>query len=162
MHYGKRGTLAEKRVDPKETARLLKLLHIRMAEMIDSSMKDFGLTASQCNVLGYILEHGDKKTNATDIHQQIHLSKASISVTIKKLRQKGFLEIRENPQDDRQKQIVITEKAQMVRDGILNRFGELQARIYCGISDDELCLMTALLIKMLSNLSEDRKENKTW
>lgn len=162
MEYRKRETAAGTWTDPGETARLLKILHIRMEEMIDSSMKEYELTASQCNVLGYILEHEDKKPNATDIHRQIHLSKASISVTIKKLRQKGFLEIRDNPQDDRQKQIVITEKADHAWIGIQNRFSELQTRIYRGISDEELRQMTVLLTKMLGNLREDREENEIW
>lgn len=61
MEYRKRGTAAGTWTDPGETARLLKILHIRMEEMIDSSMKEYELTASQCNVLGYILEHEDKK-----------------------------------------------------------------------------------------------------
>lgn len=139
--------------------RLIKILNIRMEEMIDTSMEDCGLTAAQSNVLGFIMDNELDRPNSTDLHRRMHLSKASISVTLKKLREKGFLELRVNPQDDRQKQIAVTEKAWKMKDGIDARFTSLHGCIYRGISGEELVLVTAVLRKMLDNLKEE--ENKT-
>lgn len=143
--------------EQKETLRLLKILQIRMEELMDSSMKDYGLTAAQSNVLEYILDHEKSNPNATGIHQELHLSRSSISVMIKKLREKGLLEIRENPGDDRQKQIIITDKARKISTHMEGRFLSIQNKIYQGITDKELLEAADVLKKMFNNLSRQQK-----
>ena len=142
--------------------RLLKIIHIQMEEHANTMMEKYDLTAAQGDVLGYILEHEKIEINSTMIHQQLHLSRATISVLLKKLRAKGFLEFRDNPKDDRQKQIVLTAKAKCVQQELEKNLRKIQSCLFEEISEEEVEIMTDILKRMLTNLKKnDGKENVT-
>ena len=55
------------------------------------------ITGIQVYFLVYILRHHPKGTYITELCHEIGISKATLSVLVKKLREKGYLCFRENP-----------------------------------------------------------------
>ncbi|MSS64158.1 MarR family winged helix-turn-helix transcriptional regulator [Velocimicrobium porci] len=151
-----------KATETNDVMRLLKIIHIQIEECVNTLMEQYELTAAQGDILGYILENGNSKMNSTVIHKQLHLSRATVSALIKKLRVKGFLEFEGNPNDDRQKQIIVTEKARQVEQELEYNFRKMQESLFQNISQQEIEVMDDVLKRMFENLQrKTRKENAT-
>lgn len=137
---------------------LLKILHIQIEERANTVVEQYNLTAAQSDILGYILENRNSRPNSTTIHKQLHLSRATVSALVKKLRAKGFLEFEENPSDDRQKQIIVTEKAKQVEKALECKFEKMQESLFWNISKQEIESMENILERMLENLQRKNGE----
>ena len=89
--------------------RNMKKIHIALEAHLNARMAGEDLTAAQANVLFFILAHAG--VHSTCIHQQLGISRGTVSGLIKKLREKGFLTLRTAPEDERQKLIEPTDRA---------------------------------------------------
>lgn len=121
-------------------------------------MQAMDLSPTQGIVLQYLLEHRNQKVYGVELHESLGLSKSSVSATLKALRQKGYLRMREDPKDDRKKQILLTEQAdragQLLRECLLSQ----QARLCGGIPEQRLAELAADLSRMLRNVKQEMEQ----
>ena len=106
-------------------------------------------------MLQYLLGHRNRKVYGVELHETLGLSKSSVSATLKALRQKGYLRMREDPKDDRKKQILLTEQAD--RAGLLLQECLLsqQERLCGGIPEQRLAELAEDLDRMLRNVKQE-------
>lgn len=117
------------------------------------------LTASQGFLLVYIWNYHRQGTFVTDLHRELGLSKATISVLTKKLRAKGYLSVAETAEDDRQKKLVMTEKLRGMGLALTQRIGQANRRIYGDMSRAERETLQGLLCRlMIGAKNESDKE----
>ena len=64
-------------------------------------MEALDLSPTQGIVLQYLLGHREREIYGVELHETLGLSKSSVSATLKALRQKGYLRMREDPKDNR-------------------------------------------------------------
>lgn len=145
-----------------EVVHLLKVIHIRIEELLNSLTEQYDLTAAQCDVLGFILAHEEEGINSTMLCQQMYMSKANISVLLKKLRQKNYLQFKINPKDDRQKQIVVTEKTKELEKILRANFYQMEKHLFENISDEELNFTNEIMKKLLFNLQKEHGRSSVW
>ena len=89
----------------------LKQLHISLEQYGRLQMKEMELSPTQGIVLQYLLSAGQEPIYAVDLHEALGVSKSTISATLTALREKGYVQLEGNPEDDRKKQILLTDKA---------------------------------------------------
>ena len=87
----------------------LKQLHLSLEQYGKIQLQDMDLSPTQGILLHYLLTHKGQDIYGVDLHTTLGISKSSVSSTLKALKQKGYLRMKENPLDDRKKQIVLTE-----------------------------------------------------
>lgn len=118
-------------------------------------MEALDLSPTQGIVLQYLLGHRNRKVYGVELHETLGLSKSSVSATLKALRQKGYLRMREDPKDDRKKQILLTEQAN--RAGLLLQECLLsqQERLCNGIPEQRLAELAEDLDRMLRNVKQE-------
>lgn len=117
------------------------------------------LTTSQGFLLVYIWNYHRQGTFVTDLHRELGLSKATISVLTKKLRAKGYLSVAETAEDDRQKKLVMTEKLRGMGLALTERMGQANRRIYGDMSREEREILQGLLCRlMIGAKNESDKE----
>ena len=63
-------------------------IHIQIEQMGNRAMAQKGLTATQAQVLLYILNHAEQGVSLTDIHREFRYSMAALSELVKRLREK--------------------------------------------------------------------------
>ncbi len=136
----------------------LKQIYIAMEQCGKIQMQHMDLTPAQAALLYYLLTHRDQENYGIQLHATLGISKSSISSTLKALRQKGYLCVKENPSDDRKKQIVLTQKAydaeESIRDGMI-----AQQKLLCSkIPEQRLWQLEEDLKQMLLNLKETEAE----
>lgn len=118
-------------------------------------MQDMDLTPTQSILLHYLLARKGQEICGVDLHTTLKISKSSVSSTLKALKQKGYVNLREDPMDDRKKQILLTEKAynaeQLIQSSLLR-----QQKYLCeGIPTQRLQYLEEDLEQMLCNLKKE-------
>ena len=74
-------------------------------------IKEQGLSMTQIITLRHLHHHdANKECNISDISARLGLTNAAVSQSLDKLVKKGLVERKENPQDRRSKQILLTKK----------------------------------------------------
>ena len=133
----------------------LKQLHLSLEQYGKIQLEDMELSPTQCILLHYLLSHKGQDIYGVDLHATLGISKSSVSSTLKALRQKGYLSTKEDPLDDRKKQIVLTEKAydaeQLIQASLLAQ----QKRLCHEIPKQRLEWLEEDLDQMLCNLKKE-------
>lgn len=142
------------KVKDENVMRLLKKLNLAMESLGNAMMVKHGMSAAQCNVLGYLTDHEEQNICARDLHISLGLSKANVSSLLKKLKNGGYIDFMPDPSDGRLKHICLTERADELKDEIEQGFKNLEGCMYQGFTEGEKLLLSELLGRMLSNLKQ--------
>lgn len=133
----------------------LKRLHLALEQYGKIQMQDMDLTPTQSIMLYYLLMHKGQDIYGVDLHTTLGISKSSVSSTLKALKQKGYLRMKENPLDDRKKQIVLTEKACDTEKVIHSKLLAQQKRLCQEIPKQRIQWLEEDLNQMLCNLEKE-------
>ena len=87
-----------------------KKLCLSTESVLDKQLYEDGLTTCQCYLLYYIWAYHPEGTFTTNLHRELGLSMATVSGSLKRLRQKGYLEAQICAADERQKKLIPTRK----------------------------------------------------
>lgn len=144
-------------MDRESMVLLVKQLHAALEQCAKEQLECWNISPSQGLILGYLFSRKEGSNYSVDLHAHLGVSKSAISSGLKKLRQGGYLLLLENPEDDRKKRIVLTEKAfelqKMIDEGLLER----EQTLCAGISTEDVESTRKCLLLMRENL---RKENE--
>ena len=96
--------------------RRMKKLSLLISVKIDQIFMENDLTAAQSEVLIFLLsEEAGQEMFSGDLHMELGISKAAVSMQLKKLRQKGYIILQTSSGDDRLKHIRLTDKARHMK-----------------------------------------------
>ncbi|MBO8434008.1 MAG: hypothetical protein IAC55_01630 [Tyzzerella sp.] len=138
--------------DEYNILKALKRIHIEIENVINHSISKYDLTAAQGDILGYLIRHKDEKICSTDIHIKMGISRASVSATLKKLRNNNFIVFTNVNHDERVKYIELTDKALMIEKEIRSCFEKINTIIYNDFSENEKAQLTGYMKKMTKNI----------
>lgn len=133
---------------------LMKKLSIDLETQLEKSMKEKNISGVQVYFMVYILRHHPKGTYITELCHEVGVSKATLSVLVKKLREKGYLCFQETPEDVRKKKVVPTEKLILEGNEFLKRADRMEAAICGGLDCREKKQLWNLEQKILTQLKQ--------
>ena len=133
----------------------LKQVNLSLEQYGRLEMQDIDLSPTQGIVLYSLLTQKEKELYSTDLHDLLGISKASVSSTLKVLKQKGYIRMEENLKDDRKKKIVPTSKAYHAEPLIKARLLKQQKRLCGEIPKQRLKRLEEDLDQMLCNLKKE-------
>jgi DNA-binding MarR family transcriptional regulator len=90
------------------------------------------------------------------LSKEMGINKANTSRNLAKLKQNGFIEINQNPTDQRRKQVVLTPKAYEEMFNIEKILREIHKEMIKGLDEESLTNTLNTLNKMKNNLSEKK------
>jgi DNA-binding MarR family transcriptional regulator len=114
-------------------------------------LSDFGITAAEAMILAYLYEHENPRQE--DIAQFFMLDKGSVAKTLQKLERKELIERRINPEDQREKVILLTEKGCCVQDTCLSLKRIWHETMFGGIPHEEAAVFARVLEKIAHNVT---------
>lgn len=142
-------------MDERNTILILKQLSNSLDQYGREEMKHQDLTPSQSFILNYLLSQKGRELYATNIHMELGISKAAVSSLLKALRRNGYLRMESDPEDDRRKQITLSEKAYEVEKRIRESLKERQACLCRNISEQNLDMLETCLKRMIANIKPE-------
>ena len=133
----------------------LKQLHISLEQYGRLQMKEMELSPTQGIVLQYLLSAVQEPIYAVDLHETLGVSKSAISATLTALREKGYVQLEGNPEDDRKKRIVLTEKADGIRKILGEALRKREESICRGIPAESVESTRKCLLLMRANMKKE-------
>ncbi len=123
----------------------------QFGDFLDKTIGEIKLSPNEIVVLTSL----DKICSASELATNFNVSKALISRSVKHLKSLGFLQVSISSVDKREQILTLTESGQEIAKVAHGAVDEFFAKAYADFSADEKEVLTALLSKMLINLSED-------
>ena len=135
----------------------------RYVSIFDRLMKmyyDHGLSAFEIGwgqqfYVEYIYEHSG--ASPQEMAECIRVDKATLSKTIKKLTEVGYIRVEGDEKDRRMKHLYLTEKALPAAEQIKKIHGTFFEDLQAGISREELTVTENTLLRMADNINK-----KVW
>ena len=139
---------------------LLRILHWCTDQSMTSALEKLDLTASQGHIMGY-LTHCQQPPCPKDVEERFHLSHPTVSGILSRLEQKGFVELRPDPEDRRCKRIWVLPKGmechELMRSTILSN----EERMVQGFTPEEREQFLNLLKRAIENMGHSPCDPKT-
>lgn len=136
----------------EELIYLLRRINLHLTTQLELCLKEKGISGVQAYFMVYILRHHPKGTYLTELCQEIGVSKPTLSVLMKKLREKGYLDFRENPDDIRKKKVLPTEKLMAEGNEFLQKASQMEEEICGALDQQEKAQLQTLAEKLLTHL----------
>ena len=117
-------------------------------------MESMELTAVQGHIMAY-LAHAKQPPCPRDLEAEFHLTHPTVSGILSRLEQKGFLELRTDPEDRRCKRIYVLEKGWQCHEVMHRTIQENERRMTEGFTPEEQELFAGLLRRAIRNMGGD-------
>lgn len=117
-------------------------------------MESMDLTAVQGHIMAY-LAHAKQPPCPRDLEAEFHLTHPTVSGILSRLEQKGFLELRTDPEDRRCKRIYVLEKGWQCHEVMHRTIQENERRMTEGFTPEEQALFADLLQRAIRNMGGD-------
>jgi len=130
-----------------------------------NALESMELTAAQGHIMGY-LAHQETPPCPRDIEAEFQLSHPTVSGLLSRMEQKGFIELRTDPDDRRCKRIYILPKGDECHELMHQTIQENERRIVEGFTPEEQELFGRMLQRAITNMGgstcrRKHKEEKT-
>lgn len=116
-------------------------------------LPDFSINPTQNQIIFYLTYYKNKEMYQKDLCDLLKLQKSSVTESLDYLEKNGVISRIVNKDDNRKKQIVLTEKAKQVVNSIDESYRQINKTAVKDISKEELRTFNEVLAKMSSNIS---------
>ena len=133
---------------------LVRVLHWCSSNAIDNAMESLELTGAQGHIMAY-LAHAKTPPCPRDLEAAFHLTHPTVSGLLSRLEQKGFVELRTDPEDRRVKRIYVLEKGRQCHEVMHNAIEQNELQMVSGFTPEEQELFAGLLQRAIRNMGGD-------
>ena len=117
-------------------------------------LRSLGITASQCEVLDFLLESGQEEVNQRDIEKALNLKNPTVTGILKRLDEKGFIMALPSRRDKRCKSIFLTGKAYDIQKRMERDRKKLDQMLTIKKKKKEIEALYKMLNRVLYNIAE--------
>lgn len=118
-----------------------------------------GVYHGQPSILNYVEQH-DRCTQC-ELAENMQVSPSSIATSVKRLQKAGLLQKIADVDDLRCNRLRVTPKGKDCAEKCRGTFGQLDARMLAGFSQEEMEQLCSFLDRMTDNLADEELKNKT-
>ena len=129
----------------------IRILHWCTETSMTAALEKMELTAAQGHIMGY-LSHQTTPPCPRDIETAFHLSHPTVSGLLSRLEQKGFIQLRPDPEDRRCKRIFILQKGQQCHETMHQAILGIEAQLVQDFTPEEKDLFASFLHRAISNM----------
>lgn len=134
---------------------LIKQIHDALSKRFNDVLKKYDLTISQMYVLKYLRENQNKMVTQKEIEQYLEVSHPTTVGILKRLESKGFIQTEIIKEGRFSKQVVLTEKSNILHKNFQMEHMESEKRLLAPLSPAEREELIVLLQTIYKNLKEE-------
>ena len=139
---------------------LVRILHWCTDQSMTSALEKLDLTAAQGHIMGY-LTHCKQPPCPKDVEERFHLSHPTVSGILSRLEQKGFVELRPDPNDRRCKRIWVLPKGMECHELMHSTILSNEEQMVQDFSPEEREQFLNLLKRAIENMGHSPCDPKT-
>jgi len=121
---------------------------------MDNALEKMELTAAQGHVMAYLV-HSKIPPCPRDLEAEFHLTHPTVSGLLSRLEQKGFIELRTDPEDRRCKRIYVLEKGLQCHELMHQTIVDNERQMAEGFTPEEQEIFSDLLQRAIRNMGGD-------
>lgn len=130
---------------------LARILHWCTDQAMTAALEQMELTAAQGHVMGFLSRQTEPPC-PRDVEEAFHLSHPTVSGLLSRLEQKGFIQLRTDPNDRRCKRIYIQPKGHECHQTMHQTIMNIEQQLVQGFSPEEKEQFAALLQRAIANM----------
>jgi DNA-binding MarR family transcriptional regulator len=127
----------------------------QLSQRIFESVMPAGMTLAQFSILNHFVRLGGEKSPA-QLADAFQLTRATMTSTLGRLSEKGFVAIAPDPADGRAKRVAITDAGRRMRDSCVTALGPEIERLVGLIEGESVLLLIEHLTRIRKVLDADR------
>lgn len=124
---------------------------------IEKVMHKYNLRKIDLEIMIYLNSCGDKDT-ARDIAATEMFTKGHISQSIKRMRELGYIEVRQDKDDLRVQHLKLARGARRILDDMKVVRHEIESCVFAGVTEEEKVVLQRILEKIYKNISNEMEE----
>ena len=132
----------------------LKQIHDKFRKNINVKLSKYDITLSQFRVLDYLFFKSNEGVTQKDIERFTELRHPTVIGILQRLEEKSFVRSEKNTVDKRFRNIILTDKAIVLKSDLDNNKEFIDSMLIKGMSEQEVLELKTLLDKVINNLSE--------
>lgn len=148
--------------DRRELSKAFKSVAICYTTLLGQYFEELNLTASQGEVLLYLYQAVPDTVQTCELLRVFPIAPASLSATLKKLKEKGYIFYAREQPDNRRKAISLTQKALYVQPQLEEKMRTFENLIYQQIEDSDCTTACQILEVILQNIAGSRAEKPVY
>ena len=133
---------------------MIRILHWCSHQAVDNALETMELTAAQGHIMAY-LAHAKQPPCPRDLEAEFHLTHPTVSGLLSRLEQKGFIELRTDPEDRRCRRIYVLEKGWQCHELMHQIIQNNEQRMTEDFTEEERKLFSDLLQRAIRNMGGD-------
>lgn len=130
---------------------LIKSINDRIKVKADNDLKSHNLTLAQSRVLVFLKNRGAQATQK-EIEDFLEVSHPTVVGIVSRMEKNGFLNCSLDPSDRRNKIVALTEYALRTGEDMNSVIGEMEAKMLCPLTDEQILQLTEMLELIYNNL----------
>ena len=143
----------------RDAGKLINTVSHQLKRQMCSHEAEDSLTNMQRHVLHYILFESLKRDiYQRDVEKEFQIRRSTVTGTLQLLEKKGFIRRESVEWDARLKKVVPTDKAEGIREHVLNNIRYAEAVLREGIPEEDMEVCIRVLGKMSANLLGNEKK----
>lgn len=115
------------------------------------ALETMELTSAQGQIMGFLAAHPQPPC-PRDLEEAFHLSHPTVSGLLSRLEQKGFVELRRDPEDRRCKRIYVLPKGRDCQHTMYQIILSNENRFVQGFSSEERAMFRSMLQRAIDNM----------
>lgn len=127
-------------------AQMCKLLRVRAHALLE----EIGLYGGQQFVLMALWEN--EGITHSELAEQLHVRPATITNALKRMERAGFIERRQDAEDQRVSRVYLTDAGRNIRGAVEEVWRELEEQTFADFSSEERALLNQFLLRIRDNL----------
>jgi len=120
---------------------------------VDASLSEIGLHVGQEMILTRLWEQdGQSQTQLAGV---MCVEPPTVTKMLSRMERVGLVERRSDPADARVSRVFLTDESRRLQTHVGAVWGSLEAKMLCGLTDDEQAMLKNLLARLLENLQTE-------
>lgn len=133
----------------------INILAKRIHRKIDKEVSQYGMTAVQGRILGFIFHRSDKKDIfQKDIEEELDIRRSSVTSVLQLMEKNGYIKRVSVTEDARLKKIVMTERGLEVQRKVYDSIVSIEESIRNELTNDEIKTLVNLIDRLTQKIGD--------
>ena len=132
----------------------VKILNTAIERLLNQALAEYDITYAQATVIGYLKSNSHKIICQKDIEINLGLSTPTVNSILKRMSEKGMVEITVQTDDKRFKAIRLTEKSEGLSAVTKEKISDIQQKLSKNISEEDIELFNSVIKQMINNINQ--------
>ncbi|AYD41052.1 MarR family transcriptional regulator [Clostridium fermenticellae] len=138
-----------------QIGRKINILAKRVHRRIDKEVSQYGITAVQSRILGFIYYKSNKRDIfQKDIEEELDIRRSSVTSVLQLMEKNGYIRRVNVSEDARLKKIIITEKGLEIQKKVYDHIIEMENFLRSELNDEEISILINLLDRLCKKVEE--------